>query len=695
MPNEAIELLVVGNTTPEVEAYLDALRNNGKPAHASRVDHDADLLGAELKEKKHLDLLIFSVENDSLSTTQLFALIGAINPTIPVIAVADDADDELRIELMEQGITDLVQRKNYAHLVRVILREYKHLGILRRLQRIDRQLEEAEERCDALTESSRDSIAYVHEGMHVTANRAYLELFGLAGEDEIEGLPILDMIAPSEHKGFKKLLRKLSPDSDQTTEMKTTCLRGNGAEFSAELHFTPASIDGEPCTQVIIRDQSISREVEEKLRLLSTQDVQTGLYNRQYFLGQLDEDAKHHFNQGNNPQTLFYIILDDFTEIRSKTGIKASDGLLLEITRLLRKIIDTHDILARFGDHTFTILSPKRDSAATEEMAARICQTIASHKYEDGKGESHPSCSIGVVFSSDDMLSGHDFVTQAYHACEQARSQGGNAFHIADTQLPEEAEATAGEANLSSLIRYAFKNDQFQLAYQPIVSLHGDTRENYAVTVRLLDENQEEIHPDYFLTQIDAMGRMPELDRWVIKHAIHNLAAQRKQGKKINFFINISGATLDDDTLLLFICDCLRDYEAKGSWVTFQFDDSEARTHLHQLQKLTEGLKKIKCKTCLDHFGLAKKPEAILGGFPLDFIQFHSSFLSDLFENQDRQDKLNHLNELIQAENTKTIASGVEDASSLAILWSVGVNYIRGYFIQEPSPSIDYDFHTE
>ncbi|MCU7881592.1 MAG: hypothetical protein KZQ66_19120 [Candidatus Thiodiazotropha sp. (ex Lucinoma aequizonata)] len=65
-----------------------------------------------------------------------------------------------------------------------------------------------------MTESSRDSIAYVHEGMHVTANRAYLELFGLAGEDEIEELPILDMITSSEHKTFKKLLRKLSADAE-------------------------------------------------------------------------------------------------------------------------------------------------------------------------------------------------------------------------------------------------------------------------------------------------------------------------------------------------------------------------------------------------------------------------------------------------------------------------------------------------
>lgn len=695
MPEEAIELLVLGNSTPEVEAYLVALRNNGNPAHATLIDHDADELGSALKTKRSLDLLIYTLESEALDTTQLFALIGAINPIIPVIAVGDSVDEALQLKLMSQGVTDLVQRKNHPLLVQVILREYKHLSAMRRLQRLERQLEEAEERCDTLTESSRDAIAYVHEGMHVTANRAYLELFGLAGEDEIEGLPILDMIAPVEHQAFKKLLRQLSADSEHTSEMKTTCVRDNGTQFNAELHFTPASIDGEACTQVIIRDQSISREVEEKLRLLSTQDVQTGLYNRQYFISQLDEEAKHHFNRGQNPQSLFYITLDNFTEIRSKTGIKKSDALLLKIAGEIRKTVAKDDLLARFGDHTFTILSPKQGLSVTEKQARTICDSVASQEFGESDSEIKPSCSIGVVFSSNDVLSGHDFITQAYHACEKARANGGNDFFITDTQIPEDAESTASEANLSNLIRYAFENDQFQLAFQPMVSLHGDTRENYAVTVRLIDESQEAIQPEHFLTQVNALNRMPELDRWVIRHAIDELAKQRKQGKKINFLITISGSTLEDDTLLLFICDCLRDYEAKGSWVTFQFDDDEARSHLHQLQKLTDGLKKIKCKTCLGHFGLAKKPEAILSSIPLDFIQFHSSFLTDLFENQDKQDALNHLNEVVQEQNIKTIASGVEDASSLAILWSIGVNYIRGYFIQEPSISIDYDFHTE
>ena len=697
MPDEAIELLVIGNTTPEIEAYLDHIRNSGFAAHATRISHDADLLGETLKKHRDLDILLYTIEaDDELSPNQLFAVLSAINPTLPVIAIAETVDETQRNELMSTGAADLISRQAYSHLTLAILREHKHLQIARRLQQVERQFLEAEERCNALTENSRDAIAYVHEGMHVTANRAYLELFGLAGEDEIDGLPIMDMIAPSEHKSFKKLLRQISADAGHNAELKTKCLRNDGKEFSAELHFTPASIEGEPCTQVLIHDQSVSREVEEKLRLLSTQDVQTGLYNRQYFLSILDEETRDQCNKGRNHQTLFYITLDNFSEIRNKAGIKTSDTLLIEIARLLKGSINSEDLLARFGDHTFTCLLSGSDTNAAKKIAKKICKTIAKHPYTDVDELLKPSCSIGIAFTSSDINSGHEFVTHAYHACESARNEGTNLFALSTDKSTTEETESASEADLSHLIRYALDNDQFQLVFQPIVSLHGDTRENYAVTVRLMDEKQEEIQPEHFMNQAAMMGKTQELDRWVIRHAIAELSSQRKQGQKINFFITISGASLEDDTLLLFICDCLRDYEAKGPWVTFQCTDSDARSHMQKLEKLSDGLKKIKCKLCIDHFGLAKKPEAILSGsLPLDYIQFAPSFLDGLSENQDKQDTLNQLNELIQGQNIKTIASGVEEAGSLAILWTIGVNYIRGYFIQEPTQTINYDFAGE
>jgi len=244
-----------------------------------------------------------------------------------------------------------------------------------------------------------------------------------------------------------------------------------------------------------------------------------------------------------------------------------------------------------------------------------------------------------------------------------------------------------------AVIDNALEYNRFRLFYQPIVSLQGDTRENYAVLVRMLDENDEPILPEKFIDRAISNGRMSALDRWIIKHAIEEVSLQRKNGRKINFFISLSGEALVDDTLLLWICDCLRLYDAKGPWITFQIADRDIRTHVQQTRALVEGLKKIKCNLAIDHFGVTPKYESLLKHLPVDFLKLDQSFMTNLTTDSRKQELLREISELAKMYEVKTIATAVEDANSLAALWTVGVNYIQGYFLQEPSDTIGYDFN--
>ena len=71
--------------------------------------------------------------------------------------------------------------------------------------------------------------------------------------DEIEGLPILDTISSKDHKRFKIILRTLKEES---CDLMVKCQSQDGETFKAKLEFSPATFDGEPCTQIIIRDYS-------------------------------------------------------------------------------------------------------------------------------------------------------------------------------------------------------------------------------------------------------------------------------------------------------------------------------------------------------------------------------------------------------------------------------------------------------
>src|SRR5699024_3130100 len=130
---------------------------------------------------------------------------------------------------------------------------------------------------------SIDAIAYVHDGMHIYANRAYLKLFGYRCPDDLEGTPMTDLIAPGDQAGFKDFLRNYRSETD-SADFQCSGINTSDESFDAKISFSPAMYDGEPCVQVVIRTDSDNAELEQKLKAISSQDLATGLFNRQRFL---------------------------------------------------------------------------------------------------------------------------------------------------------------------------------------------------------------------------------------------------------------------------------------------------------------------------------------------------------------------------------------------------------------------------
>ena len=113
----------------------------------------------------------------------------------------------------------------------IVRREFEALTMRRNVRRIEAALRESERRCEALLDSSRDPIAYVHEGMHVRANKAYLEMFGFDEFEDVEGMSILDMIAPDDADDFKALLKRLSKGEKPPQRLNLKAQRGDGIDL--------------------------------------------------------------------------------------------------------------------------------------------------------------------------------------------------------------------------------------------------------------------------------------------------------------------------------------------------------------------------------------------------------------------------------------------------------------------------------
>ena len=147
--------------------------------------------------------------------------------------------------------------------------------------------------------------------------------------------------------------------------------------------------------------------------------------------------------------------------------------------------------------------------------------------------------------------------------------------------------------------------------------------------------------------------------------------------------------------MLLWICDCLREFRAKGSWLVFQFRENDLRHALNPAKELISGLKKINCRIAINNYSDVDSDDGLLKHLDVDVVKLPPEMMNGLATNAAQQDRMMHVNRRLQEDGYKTIASGVEDAGSLAILWNVGVNYIQGHYLQEPSTNMDYDFSTD
>jgi EAL domain-containing protein (putative c-di-GMP-specific phosphodiesterase class I) len=270
---------------------------------------------------------------------------------------------------------------------------------------------------------------------------------------------------------------------------------------------------------------------------------------------------------------------------------------------------------------------------------------------------------------------------------------GGNRYRI---YIPGEEEMAEQERMivLAKQIKEALRNNKLQLLFQPIVSLKGDEDENYEVFLRMQDEQNNVLLPREFLPAAEKAGLMPAIDRWVVAHSIKAVTEQRRNGNNVVLFVKLSAASLKDDKLLPWMRDILKAAHAQENSMVIEVSENVASSNLKPLKMLIEGLEQLHVRLAIDHFGVAANYANLIKHCNADFLKLDASIVSSLSSSQEAQDKVKEISALAEEGNKKLVANAVEDPHTLATIYSTGVDYIQGYFLQEPTPEMNYDFSS-
>lgn len=686
--DKALRLLIVDDSVEAAEAIVSGLRNAGIAVRPTRPENEDELKA--LLDGQTPDLIIADHAARGIPLARVGVLVDATGKDLPLIVLFGTIDDARLQEATDLGACGVVVRDRAAQIEYVVRARWTDLEARRSLRRLENHVRETERRCDALIESSRDPIAYIHEGMHIRANSAYLEMFDFDTFEDIEGMSLLDLVAPQYVDGFKTLLKSLSKGEPPPPRHEIQAQTLDGTRFPAVMEFTAATYEGEPCQQLILRRQDTGMVDETLLEELRQRDQVTGLLNRQTFLRKL-EDTVADAAQNATQHGLLLVEPDHYARLVQEIGLGAADDLIAACAERLHRALGPEDVAARFGEHQFAVLRPGADHAATVALAEQLRAAFADAVLEVGDGSLNITVSVGGVQISQRIASMTAVLGKAAASVQSAIGVGGNRVDLFDPGAVDRAEQERMAAWVQR-IRDALDKNGLLMHFQPLIGLHGEPREMYQAFLRLRGEHGEIVQPLTFLQIAEDNGLMREIDHWVVGNAISLISERARAGHETTLLVKVTEHSLQDDALARHIEEQLSAHGTDGRLLIVEIPESKVFTHLRAAQAFQARLARLGVRVCLEQFGSGLNSFQMLSHFDASVLKFDRAFMEDLSGNADHQARVREMAAKARELGKMTIAEFVQDAGSMSILFGAGVDYAQGHFLATASTSMDYEF---
>ena len=685
----ALRLMIVDDSSEAAEGIVTALRNAGiavRPLRPASADEFAALVGAQ-----PVDLVVAQHDSATVPLEAVVQQVAATGKDMPVLAVADAIDQAIYVGALEAGARAVVLRDPGTLLVAAVRDAWDDLEARRARRRLEARLRETERRCDALIDSSRDPIAYVHEGMHIRANQAYLEMFGYDDFEDIEGMSLLDMVAPQHVEEFRQLLKSLAQGEAPPPRHELQARDIEGNVFPAAMEFVQAQYEGEPCVQVVIRRQEVDAELAHEIEELRQRDQVTGLYNRPTFLRAL-EDAVDAAAQGHAQHGLLLVEPDHYQQLLADIGLASADDLLAATAARLQGVTGDMDaVAARFGEHTLGVLVRNSDHARTEETANRVLAAFSADLFEIGSRSSVITASIGAVQIGEKIASVSQVLAKGSEAVASASATGGNRFELFDPSAVDRAEEEHIQAWVSRL-RDALDHEGFVLHYQPVISLQGDNGAVYEAFLRLKGAEGELIKPLSFLQIAEEHGLLWEIDHYVVGRAIAVIGERMRANKPTTLLVKVSHASLADDSLPRYIGEQLLAHGVPGEYLVVELAEAKVFTHLKAAQEFAAAVARLDVRIALENFGAGLDSFQLLAHLKPNMLKIDPGFTEDLPANADNQQRVREIANKAREFGIQTMADFVSDAATMSVLFGTGVDYVSGSFLAPSGPDMTYDF---
>jgi diguanylate cyclase (GGDEF)-like protein/PAS domain S-box-containing protein len=432
----------------------------------------------------------------------------------------------------------------------------------------------------------------------------------------------------------------------------------------------------------LVNDITRQRASVERIWHQANYDELTGLPNRHMFLDRLRQ-AMHKADREGAFLALLFLDLDHFKDVNDRLGHAMGDLLLSEAAHRIGACVRASDTIARLGGDEFTVILTGLDRAgAVERIAESILGALAA-PFTLGDESAMISASIGVALYPADATEVSKLLGQADQAMYAAKNGGRNRYSYFKPDMQDEARA---REQIAADLKLALASGQFEVLYQPIVSLETGAVRKAEALLRWRHPARGLLAPAEFLPFAESNGMIVEIGDWVFREAARQVSRwQREIDPAFQVSINKSPLQFRRDAALYQdLPGFLRELRLPAQSIVIEIGESVLMDGAGQVVDRLRQYRALGLQVALDHFGTGYSSLSHLKRFDIDYVKIDQSFAATIETDAGDLALCEAIIAMAHKLGLKVVAEGVNTRVQRALLQDAGCDYAQGYMLGAP-----------
>lgn len=533
-------------------------------------------------------------------------------------------------------------------------------------------------------ESTADGIVVMSlDGDLVACNAKFVEMWDVDEETiaNRDGKALVNLVA-SHLKDPAEFILHLGETYSQPESTVSELLELSDGRI-IERYSQPQYLEGKAIGRVAsFRDITERCTAEEKLRHYALHDTLTDLPNRVEFMNQLRQAVARADGNSYARFAVLFLDLDRFKVINDSLGHAVGDKLLIAIAEKLTACVRPGDVVARLGGDEFTILLNRSGGLSEVVSVAERLQAKISEPFKIDNYEVFTTASIGIVASGNVSRNAEDFLRDADAAMYRAKEAGKARYEIFDQEMHVR---NINLLQVETDLRHAVERNEFEVHYQPIVNLLSGHVDEFEALIRWRHPVNGLVAPNEFVHVAEETGLIIPIGMWILHEACRQTAEWQSRFRiPLSISVNLSAKQLMHPNLNPQVKDILLDTGLRPGQLKLEVTESTVMEHSDRSLKVLSELDALGIDLSTDDFGTGYSSLSYLQKFPFERLKIDRSFINIMDEDEKSGAIVKTILMLGENLNIEVVAEGIETASQLEKLRSLGCVKGQGYLFSRP-----------